>query len=206
MHFHFIYSFTLSAAGKWSALGVGCPLDQCSHEAQIDLNFPAWCRTRTIFYLCFRFSVSKAAITRSIVVDDAIDATNDFYMRFTLKSCSFVVVGGAYGTQRMYLHMYAGLSGLRIIGTTNAYRVSSLECIHCSLEVCDIQYNLLSASKYSPLVAIYFPLHIYRDHLFGRLIRMSYKSHVIDTTQNKWLIHFIAIRDISWKLRLNCQT
>lgn len=63
----------------------------------MDFNFPAWRTTRTIFYLCFRFSVSKAAITRSIVVDDAIDATNDFlHAIYAEIVCSFVVVGGAY--------------------------------------------------------------------------------------------------------------
>lgn len=102
---------------------------------------------RTIFYLCFRFSVSEAAITRSIVADDAIDVTNVFYMRFTLKPCSFVVVGGAYAA---CICIYICMLGCEVVGVRDNgndqciyiyiihYTESAPECVHCSLEVCDI--------------------------------------------------------------------
>lgn len=150
------YSFPLCDCEpvNWLA-GIGCLADWlvfiwCRNglERSCVAGTVQWalCNARTIFYLCFRFPVSKTAIARSIVVDDAIDATNYFYeyMRFTLKSRTFVVVvvGGACAVcQCMHLHSRFYIYVYRCCDNLDdqwMWTQSAPECVHCSLEVFDI--------------------------------------------------------------------
>lgn len=173
----------------------------------IRLRLDDW-RTHTIFYLCFRFSVWKAAITRSIVVDDAIDATNYSYFLHTiyakivyfgcrcscLRSTIYIRYVQRACTIFIYVHIVFVWSWQRPMNIYNIYvyphTECAPECVQCSLFPRGLWHLIKFIARSGSVVGtclsrwyIFSRVYLSRNaFIVARLIRirMPYKFPAID--------------------------